>query len=277
LLLFPGDEHASSDHTRTVGEILTRRTSGLALIAYPDEFKSWDVSGYQGVEIYNVHTDARKTNPVIMFFDALWSYRSYADLLFTRFYERPSAALRKWDEETARRGQRLVATSGNDAHANIGFSLQDRSGHTLFGLKLDPYERSFRLVRLHVLVKPILNQPLTQESLLNALKSGNCFIGYDVFGDTTGFRFSASDMNGERIMGEEISLGSELRLEVKSPVVARIQLLKDGSVLRDEQNVDRLELSVREKGVYRVEVYLPQLGEAVGSKPWIISNPIYVR
>ena len=31
-----------------------------------------------------------------------------------------------------------------------------------------------------------------------------------------------------------------------------------------------------ERGVYRVEVYLPQLG-AAGQQPWIISNPIYVR
>jgi hypothetical protein len=34
---------------------------------------------------------------------------------------------------------------------------------------------------------------------------------------------------------------------------------------------------VSERGVYRVEVYLPQLGKPVGDKPWIISNPIYVK
>ena len=30
-------------------------------------------------------------------------------------------------------------------------------------------------------------------------------------------------------------------------------------------------------GVYRVEVYLDQLGSLLDGKPWIISNPIFVR
>ena len=38
---------------------------------------------------------------------------------------------------------------GNDAHSNIGVSLRDGSGKTLLGIQLDPYETSFRLVRLH--------------------------------------------------------------------------------------------------------------------------------
>ncbi len=277
ILLFPGDERAHSDQGLTVNEILSRRTSALAIVAYPDEFKSWEANGYQGIEIYNVYTNARQINPLIMFFDGLWSYRSYPDLLFARFYERPDAGLHRWDEETARRGRRLVATSGNDAHANIGFSLQDRSGNTLLGMKLDPYERSFRLVRLHVLLPSALNQPLTQESVLAALKNGNCFIGYDVFGDTTGFRFSATDANEQRLMGDEITLENEVKLEVKLPVAGRIKLLKNGTVVRDEHNAERLELYVRERGVYRVEVYLSQLPEPAGLQPWIIPNPIYVR
>jgi hypothetical protein len=277
VLLFPGDDQASFDQALTVDEILSRRTSSLAVIAYPDEFKSWDAKGYQGIEIYNVYTNARQINPLTIFFDALWSYRSYPDLLFARFYERPTAALRKWDEEIARRGERLVAMAGNDAHANIGFSLQDRSGNTLLGLKLDPFERSFRLVRLHVLLRSLPNQSLTQESLLTALKNGNCFIGYDVFGDTNGFRFTATDANEQRMMGDVITLESEVRLEVKLPVAGRIQLVKNGTVIRDEQNAARLELYVREKGAYRVEAYLSQLPEPAGSEPWIISNPIYVK
>ena len=44
---------------------------------------------------------------------------------------------------------RLTGVAGNDAHANIGVSLKDSSGKTLLGIQLDPYETSFRLVRLH--------------------------------------------------------------------------------------------------------------------------------
>jgi hypothetical protein len=45
----------------------------------------------------------------------------------------------------------------------------------------------------------------------------------------------------------------------------------------DETGIDNKEIGVTERGVYRVEVYLPQLGGLVAEKPWIISNPIYVR
>jgi hypothetical protein len=49
-------------------------------------------------------------------------------------------------------------------------------------------------------------------------------------------------------------------------------ILKDGTVWVDETG-NAKEVAVTERGVYRVEVYLPQ----VGNLPWIISNPIYVR
>jgi hypothetical protein len=50
-------------------------------------------------------------------------------------------------------------------------------------------------------------------------------------------------------------------------------IYKDGSVFLDESGVTSREFSVTQPGVYRAEVYLPQLGNLL----WIISNPIYVR
>ena len=70
-----------------------------------------------------------------MFFDALWSYRSYPDLLFANFYRRPSENLKLWDEQLQRKGERLVAIAGNDSHANVGISLNDTTGKTLLGAK----------------------------------------------------------------------------------------------------------------------------------------------
>ncbi len=282
LLLIPGDAQAADDGKWSTQEVLSRHSSGLNVVAYPQEFKSWGASGYKGIEVYNVYTNARRMNPVVMFFDALWSYRSYPDLLFATFYERPTESLKLWDDQIKQRGQRIVATAGNDAHANIGMSLNDSSGKTLLGFKLDPYERSFRLVRMHVLV----NLPssglvdfssLQQGHLLAAISEGHCFIGFDLFGDTTGFRYSAHSGDEERVMGDEIKLENEVRLSVSVPVAARIVLLKDGEVVDDKSALSKLEFVAREKGSYRVEVYLPQLPKPAGEQPWIISNPIYVR
>ena len=282
LLLIPGEAEAADDNKRSTQEVLSRRASGLAVVAYPQEFKSWEATGYNGIEVYNIYTNARQINPVVMFFDAIWSYRSYPDLLFSTFYERPAANLKLWDEQVTKKGERLVATAGNDAHANIGISLNDSSGKTLLGFKLDPYERSFRLVRLHVLDKRPLSglvhsSSLDERSLLSAISAGHCFIGFDLFGDTTGFRYTAHDQDEDRMMGDEIKLENEVGLTVRLPVSGRIVLLKDGVVVQDSNGVAGMEYMAREKGSYRVEAYLPQLPKPAGDQPWIISNPIYVR
>jgi hypothetical protein len=284
LLLIPGDEQAATDGQWTAAEVLSRRTDGLELVAYPQKFKSWDAAGYEGIEIYNVYTDAQRINPLMMFFDGLWSYRSYPDLLFAHFYRRPAEALKRWDELIAQKGTRLVATAGNDAHANIGMTVNDSTGKTLVGFKLDPYERSFRLVRLHVLADNLsrfngqIAFPTIDEGiLLKAISEGHCFIGFDLFGDTTGFRFSAHGGDENKIMGDEIKVSGQVSLNVSVPVTSRIVLLKDGIAIHEVSATDRLEFVAREKGSYRVEVYLPQLPKPAGDQPWIISNPIYVR
>ena len=290
LLVLPGDD--SADHASapaapeasagaeaklTTQDIISRAKSksSLALVAYPQDFKSWDASGYDGVEVYNVYTNARQIKPLIMFFDGLWSFRSYPDLLFANFYRRPAENLKKWDDAIAATGRKLVAIAGNDAHANVGLSLNDSSGKTLLGLQLDPYERSFHLVRVHALLPR--DKPLSSETLLEALAGGHCFIGFDLFGDTTGFRFSASNRSENRIQGDEIGLQKEVRLTVNTPVTSRIVLLKDGKPIQDESGIKQKDFVVNEKGSYRVEVYLPQLPKPVSDQPWIISNPIYVR
>jgi hypothetical protein len=277
LLVMPGDETAATDTNISTPDLLSqdRAKRALAFIAYPQEFKSWNANDFDGIEVYNVFTNARRVNAVVTFFDVLWAYRSYSDLLFATFYERPADALKKWDEAIATQNRKLVAIAGNDAHANIGISLNDSSGKTLLGIKLDPYETSFRLVRMHVLIPK--DKSLTAETLLAALHDGHCFIAFDLFGDASGFSFTATNGTEKRIQGDEITLGNSVRLTVNTPVSSRIVLIKDGNSVQEQSGVSSQEFAVSEKGVYRVELYLTQLAKPVSDQPWIISNPIYVR
>lgn len=277
LLILPGDETSNLSPDSSIAEVLagTKARSALALVAYPEEFKSWNETDYDGVEVYNVYTNALKINPLVMFFDGMWSYRSYPDLLFATFYARPGNSLNFWDVAIRTTGKRLVATAGNDAHANVGLSLNDASGNTLFGFKADPYERSFRLVQMHILIAN--GEPLNSTSLLQAFAAGHCFIGFDLFGDTRGFRFAATNGSDLKIQGDEIAIGNGVTLSVQAPTNARVVLLKDGKVFSDESGIKTKNYAVAEKASYRVEVYLPQLPGPVSGQPWIISNPIYVR
>jgi hypothetical protein len=85
--------------------------------------------------------------------------------------------------------------------------------------------------------------------------------------------FEAEHAAERKIQGDEISLKPETRLRVRSPLPGRILILKDGVVWSDETGIASKEVAITERGVYRVEVYLPQLGNL----PWILSNPVYVR
>lgn len=275
LLLLPGSNEASSANTVGTQQLLEgqKQRGSLSFVAYPHEFQSWDAAGYDGIEVYNLYTNTKRINYFVTFFDWLWSYWSYPDLMFARFYERPAGALSKWDELT--RNRKLVAIAGTDAHSNVGFQLGDRTGKSVIGVHLDPYERTFGVVRNYVLIER--EKPLTTETLLAALASGHSYIAFDLFGNASGFTFTATNNRDTKIMGDEIELLDGVRLIVTTPVWSRTLLIKDGQVIRDEDGAARREYTVTERGVYRVEVYLTQLGSLVHDKPWIISNPIYVR
>ena len=264
VLFINGNEVSNENGDRSL--VLPRDVS---IAAYPEEFKNWDTARMNGVEVYNVFTNARRINPIVACFDVLWSQRSYPDLIFALYLQRPDESLKKWDQALARRP--LTATAGNDAHANIGVSLNDSSGKTLLGIQLDPYATSFRLVRLHVLIEQ--GKTLDATSLMEAVRAGHCFIGFDFLGDSSGFVFEAENGAERKIQGDEISLNAGTRLRVRSPVPGRIVIFKDGAIWIDESGITSKEVAVMERGVYRTEVYLPQVGNLM----WILSSPIYVR
>lgn len=276
LLIVPGtgEQTAGIPHTQPLIDVETARGS-LAFVAYPQEFHSWEATGYAGIEVYNLYTNAKKINYLLLFFDGLWSYRGYPELLFSTFYERPTEALMRWDEQIAARNRKVVGIAGNDAHSNVGLSLGDASGKKLFEIKLDPYERSFRVVRNHVLIEK--EKPFDADSLLAALRDGHSFFSFDLFCDATGFTYMAVNRVEKKIMGDEINLEDGVRLLVNAPVKCRIVLIKDGQRVGEESDAINKEFAVNERGAYRVEVYLDQLGAAFKDKPWIITNPIYVR
>src|SRR5574338_183311 len=248
VLFINGNEVAAEN-----GDRLLALPGDVSIVAYPEEFKSWDTARINGVEVYNVFTNARRINPILAFFDVLWSQRKYPELIFALYLKRPDESLKRWDQALAH--TRLTATVGNDAHANIGVSLKDSAGKTLIGIQLDPYATSFRLVRLHVLVEQ--GKTLDVANLMEAVRGGHCYLGFDFLGDASGFVFEAG--NG-KIQGDEISLESETRLRVRSPVPARIVVFKDGAVWVDESGIAMKEVAITERGVYRAEIYLPQLG-----------------
>ena len=275
LLLIPGSANAASMSTQTTPEVISKQKAagGLTFAAYPAESQTWQSSSADGVEVYNLFTNARQYNAAVMFFDGLWSYRGYADLMFANFFTRPAENLKRWDEAMSVGRRKSVAIAGNDAHSNIGVSVNDASGKQWLGVKLDPYERSFRVVRTHVLIKK--DKGLTRDSLLEAIAQGHCYISFDLFGNAKGFTFAPLGVVANIIMGDETALLGGLHLRAAAPYPCRFVLFKNG-VMAGEQSGTAVEFAVDGPGTYRVEAYLDSLPAPVRGQPWIISNPIYV-
>lgn len=274
LLLVPGSANAATTNSEPTKDVVEKQkaSGGLAFAAYPTDSQTWPDSSVNGVEIYNLFTNTKQMNWAVTFFDGLWSYRSYPDLMFANFFVRPHENLKRWDDANAKGNRKLVAIGGNDAHSNVGFGLSDATGKQLIGVKLDPYERSFRTVRTHVLIKK--DKTLTRESLLEAISLGHCYVSFDIFSDPAGFSFAVG--NSDKILGDEMPAANQTELNVRTPLMSRLVLLKNGNVI-DQKVATAAQFVVNGTGIYRVEVYLDSLPAPVKGQPWIISNPIYVR
>src|SRR5437763_1401604 len=90
LLLVPGTANAASMNSQTTQQIIDQQNAaaGLAFVAYPSESQNWQSTTPTGVEVYNLFTNTKHANRIGLFFDGLWSYRSYADLMFANFFAR---------------------------------------------------------------------------------------------------------------------------------------------------------------------------------------------
>ena len=69
------------------------------------------------------------------------------------------------------------------------------------------------------------------------------------------------------------AFGDGLRLRAEAPLHGNFKLIRDGKVVLS-QTGSAFDYSVDKPGVYRVEVWLNLAGE---DRPWILTNPIYVR
>jgi hypothetical protein len=74
-------------------------------------------------------------------------------------------------------------------------------------------------------------------------------------------------------MGDEVKFAQGQKLVARFPVACHVRLLQNGKLVTELEG-DQLEYAVDGPGVFRVEGWLKLDGE---DRPWIYSNPIYVR
>lgn len=250
-----------------------RNAGGLSFIAHPVDpaapavkevdisWEAWHVQGYTGLELWNGMSE----------FKGRLKTRLHA-VVYAFFPHRIARgpypqAVQHWDRLLAE-NKKVVAVGGSDAHAfryKIGPWRK-----TLF-----PYEFHFGAINTHLLAdEALIGEALEDSSLiLNTLRKGRAFIGYDLPASTRGFRFAAQGANGGAQMGDQLSAKNGVTFQIRLPRRTECRLMKDGVPVKTWLQHELCTYIATEPGVYRVEVYLQYAGQR---RTWIISNPIYL-
>jgi hypothetical protein len=290
-----------------------RSGGGNIFLSHVEERPDWPTDQLDGLEIYNHHTDVKDEGAFNLWLQGtltdpvrlprlVAALNEYPEEVFGAQQDYLENILAKWDRDSQQ--HRLTGVAANDCHHNQVFTVTAidentlevgyitskptttrvtadrvagvaalvkgrRPGELIARLDFDPYERSFRYVSTHIYA-----HELTEPAVREALRRGHAYVAHDWLCDSTGFAFVAR--NGGKtnvITGDEISLASGLMLSAATPVKCAMKLIRNGEAIQSAI-ASRLDFEVGRPGVYRIEAWLEVAGE---QRPWIYSNPIYVR
>jgi hypothetical protein len=250
------------------------KVGGLSFIAHPVDpaapsvnegdisWADWDVYGFTGLELWNGFSEFKPRIKSKL-------HAIYYAYFPSRIARGPlPEAIHRW-ELLLSSGKKVVAVGGSDAHAHRMHLGPLR--RTVF-----PYEFHFHAINTHVFVPRPLGMDAASDTsmILDALRQGHCFIGYDLPAPTRGFHFTACGLEGTVQMGDELNSKRGVTFQIRLPRRTECVLLKDGKPVRTWRNHELFTYITTEPGVYRVEVYINYLGRRRG---WIYSNPVYVK
>ncbi len=250
------------------------KLNGVSFLAHPHEsdmpffgekaitWEDWQVKNFTGIEIWNGLSELKSV-----------AHNKLEGLFYIFFPEflahNPNPqTLQKWDEFLVQ-GIKIVGVGGADSHGlkiNLGF----------FKKTVYDYIYHYQTLNNHLLVFQKLTGNVQNDKniIRDALQSGHCFVGYDLPHSTKGFRFTAQGKEINAIMGDEIRLNRSVTLQIKLPLAAECQLLRNGQIVKTWDRSQFCTYIASEPGAYRVECHIQFLGKRRG---WIFSNPIYIR
>ncbi len=246
---------------------------GFGFIAHPDHrgaplvgmraypWIDWSVKGYAGLSIWDLIGDwssALTSHPRV-----LWAH-----LFPSRYLHGPhKKTLARWD--TLTQAGHCVAIGELDNHAN-------RRSFLFFQRRIFPFDFAFRTLRTHVLLPEPLKQDVAADraAIFNALRQGRSYVSLDLWNDPKGFSFEVFNDQRRATMGETFERQGPGLLAVKIPSRGNIRLIRNGELIWLEKKRAYLEQDLDRPGVYRIEV-----DQEIGGRmrPWIFSNPIWVK
>lgn len=275
---------------------------GIIFYAHSEEEHNWNNPDYQGMEIYNIHTDIKEESLVPLIFNFIASGTRNKQWALREIFDEQVDILAHWDALNSQR--KIVGFAAVDAHENQNFRARylkdgrvewigpnakpidtvqvnfwnrwlfhepDENGW-IFKFMIDTYQTSFNHVTNYVIA-----DTLTVPAISASLKKGNLFIAFKSLGDAKGFMFCSKNGDGKTsaIIGDSVRMGQAKSFQSVSPLPGQFRLLKDGKTIKVSAE-DQYQFTYAEpvhNGVYRIELHV-KIGDRYF--PWVYTNPIYV-
>ncbi len=278
------------------------KNGGIVFYAHTEEPHNWANPDFQGMEIYNFHTDTKDESlfPNVMNF--MVNGNKFRPLTLREMFDEQTTILARWDSLNMKR--KIVGFSAVDTHENqnfrarflkdgrvqwVGpnakpidtvkvnfwnrwlFSEPDPDGW-VFKWMIDTYPSGFNYITNYVLA-----DTLSVQSLTDNMKKGHLFTAFKSLGDAKGFLcYSVNQQDSiNAILGDSIRSGEVKALRAVSPLPGKFKLIHDGKLI-DSTSGETYEYSWAgpfEKGAYRIEIHIKLQDKEV---PWLYANPIYI-
>jgi hypothetical protein len=268
--------------TRARGHVLEdlvrayRGAGALILLAHPDHPRlGWrdDVPEVDGLEVIDVF-DQLMAAPLGRKVVGMAAYPANPVMAILSWVHWPREVLADWDRMAARRP--TLGVLALDAHG--GIALTDETD-TAF----PSHDTAFRVGRLHfVTADPLRRDAADRLRVYRALRAGSFYNAFDGFAPADGFRFDVRLGDARTGMGATVPFkpGQTAVLQIPPVGDSMVRLLRDGTVVHEGPGDTLVRIALPGPGVYRVEVDLRvDLFPIDGAeyRPWIFSNPVYVR
>ena len=256
------------------------RLGGFSIAAHPDSPRpglQWSASDdrIDALEWLNADSEWRDES-VWSLARALLTYPIRGTETLVSLLDRPTGTMQRWDRQTQRR--RVVAVAGADAHARIGFRSIGEPYDSGRSLHVPAYERVFQVFANALPDITLSGDANTDaQSVVAAIRDGHVYSAVDGLLGGAIMSFTAGSGTVTAVGGDILPLDGPvtLRVDLQGPDTARIDVLKDGSLLKTVTGTQLELVTDATAAVYRVEVALPA-SPGYPPVPWIVSNPIYV-
>jgi hypothetical protein len=275
---------------------------GIIFYAHTEEPHNWANPWYQGMEIYNFHTDAKDESLPLLIVNFIVNGNKYRQWSLHEVFDEQSSIMHLWDSLNIKR--KIVGFSAVDTHENqnlrarylkdgriqwVGpnahiidtmevkfwnkwlFQKPDENGW-VFKWMIDTYKEGFNYITNYVLANT-----LSVPSLADNLKKGHLYTAFKSLGDAKGFMYYSvnkkDSING--ILGDSVKIDQVRTLNAISPFPGQFRLIHDGRIVNISpgENYQYSWPGPIGKGAYRIEIHIKLDGKSI---PWLYSNPIYV-